>query len=80
MKITIFGTGCPNCLKLEENVKKAVFDLKLDEKIEVIKITDIGEIVSHGIMSTPTIAIDGKLKSSGTIPTVNEIKKIINNK
>ncbi len=73
MKIEILGTGCPKCKKLEENARKA-----LDEtgnKAEVVKVTDINEIIDHGVMSPPAIVIDGKLKCSGRIPEIEEIKK-----
>ena len=65
MKIEILGTGCPKCKKLEETGKKA----------EVIKITDINEIIEREVMTTPAITIDGKVKAFGRIPDVEEIKK-----
>ena len=73
MKIEILGTGCPKCKKLEENAKKAVAELKI--RAEVVKVTDIGKIVEYGVMSTPALVIDGKIKASGRIPDVGEIKK-----
>jgi small redox-active disulfide protein 2 len=73
MKIEILGTGCQNCKKLEENARKAVQEAK--SKAEIVKVTDIGKIVEYGVMSTPALVIDGKVKSSGKIPEVGEIKK-----
>ena len=73
MKIEILGTGCPKCKKLEENARKAVSELKM--KAEIAKVTDIGKIIEHGVMTTPSLAIDGKVKASGRIPDVEEIKK-----
>jgi len=73
MKIEILGTGCPKCKKLEENTRKALEET--GKKAEVIKITDINEIIEKGVMTTPAIMIDGKVKSSGRIPDVEEIKK-----
>lgn len=72
MKIEILGTGCPNCKKLEENAKKAVSELGLDVKIS--KVAEIEKIIGYGVMSTPAIAIDGKVKASGRIPDAREIK------
>ena len=74
-KIEILGTGCPKCKTLEENAKKAVSELKI--KADVLKVTDIGKIIEYGVMSTPALAIDGKVKSSGRIPNVEEIKKML---
>jgi len=73
MTIKILGTGCPSCQKLEENAKKAVQELGLeDAKIE--HIYDINKIVEYGIMSVPAIMIDDEIKAAGRIPDVEEIK------
>ena len=76
MKIEILGTGCPKCGQLEENAKKAIEEMKVDS--EIVKITDINKIVEYGIMSTPAIVIDGKVKCYGRIPDVEEIKEWLN--
>ena len=73
MKIEILGTGCPKCKKLEENARKALE--RTGKKAEVIKITYINEIIERDVMTTPAIVIDGKVKASGRIPDVEEIKK-----
>jgi len=73
MEIKILGTGCPKCKKLEENARKALEETKI--KAEIIKVTDINKIVDYGIMSTPAIVIDDKLKCSGRIPDIEEIKE-----
>ncbi len=73
MKIEILGTGCPKCKKLEENARKALDDIGI--KAEVIKVTDINEIIDYGVMSPPAIVIDGEVKCSGRIPDIEEIKK-----
>jgi small redox-active disulfide protein 2 len=73
MNISILGTGCPKCKQLEANAKKAVEELKIKANIE--KVTDVGEIVDWGVMSTPAIVINGEVKASGRVPTTEEIKK-----
>jgi small redox-active disulfide protein 2 len=73
MRIEILGTGCPKCKKLEENARKAAE--KTRTKAEIVKVTDVGKIIEYGVMSTPTLVIDGKVKSSGRIPDVEEIEK-----
>lgn len=72
MKIEILGTGCPKCKQLEANAKKAVDELKVNAEIK--KVTDISEIVNYGVMSTPALVVNGKIKSYGRIPTVEEIR------
>jgi len=76
MKIEILGIGCPKCKQLTENTEAAVKELGLDA--EVTKITDIIKITEYGVMMTPGIRINGKIKCSGRIPKLEEIKKWIN--
>ena len=73
MKIEILGSGCPKCKQLEANARKALEDT--NKKAEIVKVTGIDEIIERGVMATPAIIIDGKLKAYGRIPGVEEIKK-----
>ena len=75
MKIKILGTGCPNCIRLEENTKKALEET--GKKGEISKITEIQDIMRYGIMSTPAIVIDEEVKSYGKVNSVEDIKKMI---
>ncbi len=76
MKIEILGTGCPKCKKLEENSKKAVEETGADA--EVVKVEDMEKILSYGVMMTPALVLDGKVKCSGKIATVEEIVEWVN--
>lgn len=76
MIIKILGTGCSNCKKLEANAKKSVEELGLDATIE--KVTDMKDIMGYGVMRTPAIVINEKVKMYGKVCTVDEIKKYIN--
>jgi small redox-active disulfide protein 2 len=58
---------------LEENARKAADKIK--RGAEIVKVTDIDKIIEYGVMSTPALVIDGKVKSSGRIPEVEEIEK-----
>ena len=73
MKIEILGIGCHKCKKLEENARKALDET--GKKAQIVKVTDINEIVDYGVMSTPAIVIDSKVKCSGRIPDIEEIKE-----
>ena len=75
MKIEILGPGCSKCRATEKNVKKAVEELGI--QAEVIKIEDLQDIINRGVMMTPAVIVDGKLKIEGHKPSVEEIKKII---
>lgn len=75
MKLQVYGTGCGKCNMLEKAAKDAVKELGVDA--EVVKISDINEIVEAGILATPGFAVDGEMKSMGRIPSADEIKKWI---
>jgi len=75
MKIEILGSGCAKCKQLNANVETAVKELGLS--VEVVKVTEIAKIAAYGVMMTPALVIDGKVKSSGRNLSVAEIKKII---
>jgi len=75
MKIEILGTGCLKCKKLFENAQEAV--KYLGTSADVVKVEDIQLIMNAGVMMTPAIAVDGKVKSAGKVLSVDEIKKII---
>ena len=72
MKIEVLGTGCPKCQATVRNVEQAVKELGV--QAEVVKVEDLSEITARGVMVTPALAIDGEIKCSGRIPTVEEIK------
>lgn len=73
MKIEILGMGCWKCKQLEENARKALSET--GKKAEIVKVTDINKIIAYGVMATPAIIIDKKIKAFGRIVEVEEIKK-----
>ncbi|MFW6122107.1 MAG: thioredoxin family protein [Petrotogales bacterium] len=75
MKIEILGPGCAKCKATEKIVKKAVEELGI--QAEVVKVEDLQDIINRGVMMTPAVVVDGKVKIVGHKPTVDEIKKII---
>jgi small redox-active disulfide protein 2 len=76
MEIKVLGPGCTNCHKMEEMTKQAVKELGI--AAEVVKITDIGDIARHGILSTPGLIVNGKIKHSGKpLPNLEKIKELI---
>jgi small redox-active disulfide protein 2 len=72
MEIKILGPGCPRCHEVERRTINALAELNLAADVE--KITDIKKIMAYGILSTPGLVINGKVKSSGRIPRPEEIK------
>ena len=75
VKVQILGTGCPKCAKLAANAEQAARELGLD--CELVKVTDITEIMNFGVMLTPALAVDGEVKVAGKVPSVEDIKALL---
>ena len=75
MKIQILGTGCPKCKMVAEVAAKAVAELGAEA--EIVKVTDINDIIDFGVMMTPALAIDGDVKVAGKIPGIDDVKRWI---
>ena len=67
LTIKVLGSGCANCRKLEEVARQAAASLDLAP--EIIKVTDMKEIIAYDVLQTPGLVINEKLVSSGRIPT-----------
>lgn len=75
MKIEILGTGCPKCKKLLANTKEALNILGIGADVK--KVEDMKEIMKYGVMVTPALVVDSKVKSTGKVLSVEKIKKIV---
>jgi small redox-active disulfide protein 2 len=74
-KIQILGTGCKKCNDLAETAKKAADSMGIEYELE--KVTDIQKIMEFGVIVTPALVIDGEVKVTGKVPSVDEIKKYL---
>lgn len=74
-KIQILGTGCAKCQKLAAVAEEAAKALRLSYELE--KITSIERIMSFGVMSTPALVVDGVVKLSGKVPSLDEAKRLL---
>ena len=70
-KLQVLGTGCPKCRKLAENAETAAKALGIE--YELVKVTEINDIMQFGVMMTPALAVDGEVKVVGKVPTADEI-------
>ncbi|MHC4290459.1 MAG: thioredoxin family protein [Planctomycetota bacterium] len=75
MKLQILGTGCPKCNQLYQNAQQAVAESGVDAAVE--KVTNLNDIMAFGVMVTPALAIDGQVKSTGKVPSAEDIKQMI---
>lgn len=76
MKIEILGTGCAKCKSLEAVAKEATS--KVGGFHEVVKVDDIVEIMKYNVVSTPALVIDGVVKSTGKVLSVDEVIALMN--
>jgi small redox-active disulfide protein 2 len=75
MNLLVIGPGCAKCKTLAQFTEQAVKELGLTAEIH--KVTDLKQIMALGVMMTPALAVDGKVKLAGRVPSLEEIKKLL---
>lgn len=75
MKLQILGTGCAKCNNLTQATEQAAQALGVPYELE--KVTDLKQIMAFGVMITPALVVDGKVKVSGKVPNVSELKSLL---
>ncbi len=70
-KIEVLGPGCANCQRLEKNAREALAMAGVEA--EIVHVTEWRDIASRGVMNTPGLIIDGKLVSTGRVPSSGDI-------
>ena len=73
--IKIVGSGCAKCNKLYDMTDQAAKELGIEYTLD--KITEIGEFAAFGVMITPAMIVDDKVKLSGSVPSLEKIKQLI---
>lgn len=76
MNIKVIGAGCDTCNKLYEHTLEAVKETGCGAVVE--KVEELMEIVKLGVMTAPSLMIDGKLVISGRVAKKDEIIRLIN--
>ena len=75
MKLQILGTGGARCNALTMAAEKAARALGLEYQIK--KVTDLEHMIGLDVMEMPALAVDGKVKVEGRVPSVEEIKRML---
>ena len=75
MEVKVLGPGCAKCKTTYSIVEKVIKESGLD--VELTKVDDIMEMMSHNIMTTPAVVVDGEVKIKGRVPSEREIKEIL---
>ena len=73
--VKILGPGCAKCQELLSQTQRAALEIGLDCTVQ--KVTDIREITTYGVMMTPALVVDGQVKVSGKVPSLDELKKML---
>ncbi len=71
----VLGTGCPRCQKLAANAAAAGTELGIE--YEIVKVTEISEMLKFRVIALPALAVDGDVKVCGRVPSVSELKTIL---
>ncbi len=74
-KLQILGTGCAKCDQLAAATKQAADASGIEYKIE--KVTDFLRFADFGVMITPALIVDGEVKVSGKVPSVEQIQSML---
>lgn len=74
-KLQILGTGCPSCNQLADRARQAATELNLDFDLE--KVTEIDRILAFDVPGTPALVVDGTVRIVGRVPSVVELKELI---
>ena len=75
MQLLVIGPGCAKCKTLAQFTEQAVKELGVTA--EITKVTDLKQIMALGVMMTPALAVNGTIKAVGKVPSVAEIKSML---
>jgi small redox-active disulfide protein 2 len=75
MQLLVIGPGCTKCKTLAQYTEQAVQELGVEA--EIGKVTDLKQIMALGVMMTPALAVNGTIKVVGKVPSVAEIKALL---
>jgi small redox-active disulfide protein 2 len=72
MEVKVLGKGCQRCHDLAAQAEAALKELGIEAAVE--HVTDLKEIMKYGVLSTPALVLNGKVKCAGRVPSPEEIK------
>ena len=75
MVVKILGTGCPKCRKLEANAREALKRAGVSAEVE--KVGDLDGIMAYGVVVTPALVIDGRVRASGRVLSVEQVMRLM---
>ena len=70
--IKVLGSGCKNCETTVKLISIAAEQAGVEIQLE--KVTDMAQIMSYGVMSTPGVVVDGKVVHAGGLPGPDQVR------
>ena len=70
-KVEVLGPGCRRCRKLHQEAERAIAQAGVEA--ELVKVEDLEAILGYGVMMTPALVVDGEVKSSGRLPSTEQM-------
>jgi small redox-active disulfide protein 2 len=75
VRIEVLGPGCAKCSVLYQHAEQAAKELGLE--FEIRKVTDMSAIVGYGVMATPALVVDGRVRVAGRVPSAEQLKGML---
>jgi small redox-active disulfide protein 2 len=75
VKLTIYGSGCTRCKLLTQHAETAAREV--GATYELVKVTDMNQIIDAGIMRTPALAVNDRVVVEGKVPSASELKEFL---
>ena len=73
--VQVYGSGCKNCTITAQRIEQVANDL--GQQVDVQKVTNLQAIMEAGIVSTPGISIDGVVRYTGSVPSVEKVRELL---
>ncbi len=67
IQIKVLGAGCPSCDRLEQEMMAVIEKAGVEAQLEHVR--DFKEISSYGVMGSPALVINNKVKAVGSVPS-----------
>lgn len=75
LQIKVLGPGCPQCERLERDIMDVMAETGIKADLEHVR--DIAEIGRYGVMGTPALVINGRVKAVGSVPPREKLKMLL---
>jgi small redox-active disulfide protein 2 len=69
--VKVLGSGCPNCKRLEAEARAALDEAGI--AYDMMKVTEMNDITSYHVLSTPALVMNETVVSAGRIPARSKI-------